>query len=141
MCLTGLLTLFVILRSVISPLFPLNGWVSKLLLGASPWWLPVVLTDGLYCSSLTFEIAFWITHSVKNVQIRSIFWSVFFRTGTEYRQILRTSLYSSKEKRTWLLIKEWYIGVVSRVDKQLKTQDLINLGNITKIAKLYKIIL
>ena len=34
------------------------------------------------------------SHCVKNIQIPSIFWSVFSRTWTEYGEILRISPYS-----------------------------------------------
>ena len=33
-------------------------------------------------------------HGVKNVQIRSFFWSVFYHIRTEYREILSISPYS-----------------------------------------------
>ena len=35
-------------------------------------------------NNLSFN--FWIVHCVKSVQIRSFFWSVFFRIRTEYRK-------------------------------------------------------
>ena len=54
------------------------------------------------------------SHNVKNVQIRSFFWSVFSRISTEYGEILRISPYSvrmpentnQKKLRIWTLYKE-----------------------------------
>ena len=50
-------------------------------------------------------------HDVKSVQIRSFFWSVFFRIRTEYGEILRISPYlvqgrentDQKKLRIWTL--------------------------------------
>ena len=52
-------------------------------------------------------------HSVKSVQVRSFFWSVFFRIRTEYGDLLRKSLYSvrirenkdQKKLRVWTFLR------------------------------------
>ena len=52
-------------------------------------------------------------HFVKSVQVRSFFWSVFFRIRTEYGDLLRKSLYSvrirentdQKKLRVWSFLR------------------------------------
>ena len=45
-------------------------------------------------STFSLELPLIAPHSVKSVQIRSYFWSVFSRIRTEYGEILRISPYS-----------------------------------------------
>ena len=40
----------------------------------------------------------------------------------------------------WLLVKNWYIRIVSRVTERLKTWDVRKLRTIRKISKLHRII-
>ena len=57
----------------------------------------------------------YIKHCVKSVQIRSFFWSLFFRIRTEYKDILRISPYSvqmqentdQKKLRIWTHFTQW----------------------------------
>ena len=44
--------------------------------------------------NLEYECTWYVVHCVKSVQIRSYFWSVFSCIYTEYRDLLRKSLYS-----------------------------------------------
>ena len=92
--------------------------------------IPVVEIFGKYMWSVIFKIAIYITlgleeiywytifiwiHYVKNVQIRSFFWSVFSCIRSEYGEIRSIPPYSvrmrentdHKKLRFWTLFTQW----------------------------------